>query len=138
MNDFVTPLIEPPRKQGTAYTPVSLPAPKKLKNPFAAYEQATLPAQQSTPPPRPVGSGGKLTWSERQALAKKRAEEEEASSRAAAAPAVSRAVPPVSSAGRWGTAAAVGGAATVVVAASAARDPEPEEEFVVRASLSKN
>jgi hypothetical protein len=92
---------------------------------------------QSTPAPRPAGgSGGKLTWSERQALAKKRAEEEEATSRAATAPEVTRAVPPVSST-RWGSAVATGGvavgAATVVGAASASWEPEPEEEPAVRA-----
>lgn len=112
---------------------MSLPAPKRLNNPFEARSQAAL-AAQSTPAPRPMGSGGKLTWSERQALAKKRAEEEEANSRASAAQPVTRAAPP-SSASRWGTTAAVGGAAigaaTVVSTASAAQDPEPEEAFAV-------
>jgi len=68
---------------GSAYTPVSLPAPRKLKNPFSAFEQQ----QQNTAPPlkSSVSAGGpkKLTWSERQALAKKQAEEEEARSRGA-------------------------------------------------------
>lgn len=68
---------------GSAYTPVSLPAPRKLRNPFAAFEQQ----QQNTAPPlkSSVSAGGpkKLTWSERQALAKKQAEEEEAKSRGA-------------------------------------------------------
>ena len=109
-------------------------ATSRPRDTFEARAQAAL-TDQSTPASRPAGSSGKLTWSERQALAKKRAEEEEAASRAATAPAVSRAVPPVSSASRWGTTA---GAATVVGAASATRDPEPEEEFAVRASLSKN
>ena len=65
--------IEPAK---SAYSPVSLPAPKKLKNPFAAME---------TQSPQPISSSTtkKLTWSERQALAKKKAEEEEARSRSA-------------------------------------------------------
>jgi hypothetical protein len=62
---------------GSAYTPVSLPAPKKLINPFAAFEQqqqgATAPALRSSVS---VGGPKKLTSSERQdALAKKEAEE---------------------------------------------------------------
>ena len=69
--------IEPAK---SAYTPVSLPAPKKLKNPFATKEQQTT-SQASTPVP---SSTTKLTWSQRQALAKKQAEEEEAKSRSAA------------------------------------------------------
>ena len=65
--------------QGTAYTPVSLPPPKMLNNPFEARAQATLAAQPT--PPRPAaGSGGKSTWSERQAFARKRANEEGAAS----------------------------------------------------------
>lgn len=71
--------IEPNK---SAWTPVNLPAPKKLKNPFAAMEQQTL-TQQGSPTPSAVGASKKLTWSERQALAKKQAEEEEAKSRAA-------------------------------------------------------
>jgi hypothetical protein len=69
---------------GSAYTPVSLPAPKRLRNPFAAFEQqqptAAAPALRSSVS---VGGAKKLTWSERQALAKKQAEEEEARSRTA-------------------------------------------------------
>ena len=69
--------IEPAQ---SAYSPVSLPAPKKLKNPFAAMEQQS---QQTSSPSTTSPSGGakKLTWSERQALAKKRAEEEEQQSK---------------------------------------------------------
>jgi drebrin-like protein len=65
--------IEPAQ---SAYSPVSLPAPKKLKNPFAAMEQQS---QQTFSPstPSPTGGAKRLTWSERQALAKKREEEEE-------------------------------------------------------------
>jgi hypothetical protein len=66
---------------GTAYTPVSLPTPKKLRNPFASLEQqgqAHASQYQHT-----SGGAKKLTWTERQALAKKQAEEEEAKSRSA-------------------------------------------------------
>lgn len=65
----------------SAWTPVSLPPPKKLKNPFAAMEHQT-PTQLS-PTPSATGASKKLTWSERQALAKKHAEDEEARSRSA-------------------------------------------------------
>jgi hypothetical protein len=67
-----------------------------------------------------------MTWSERQALARKRAEDEEAASRAAAAPSAP-------SAGSWGAAAA---AASIGSAAVVSWEPEPEatpdEEPVVR------
>ena len=83
---------------GTAYTPIKL-QPKRLVNPFAARE-AEAQAEAAQPKSTPVGaslcptirevdssthlgSGKKLTWSERQALAKKQAEEEEARSKAA-------------------------------------------------------
>ncbi len=67
---------------GTAYTPIKL-QPKKLVNPFAAREaQAQAETVQSRP--SHVGGGAKkLTWSERQALAKQQAQEEEARSKAA-------------------------------------------------------
>jgi len=68
--------IEPAK---SAYTPVNLPAPRKLRNPFAAMEQQS---QQTSPGPSP-GGAKKLTWSERQALAKKQQEEEESRSRGA-------------------------------------------------------
>jgi hypothetical protein len=91
-------------QQGTAYTPVSLPAPKKLANRWGAG--AVLQESASSSPPassKPVlnrwGSGAtsstpgaaagpaptegkKLTWSERQALAKARDAEEEQRSKA--------------------------------------------------------
>lgn len=82
---------------GTAYTPIKL-QPKKLVNPFAAMESKAQ-VEVAQPKLQPTGksvsflsysvidlkvSGGKkLTWSERQALAKKQAEEEETKSRAA-------------------------------------------------------
>jgi len=74
---------------GTAYTPVSLPPPKKLRNPFAAFEQ-----QGQAPASQRSGGPKKLTWSERQALAKKQAGEEEAKSRSTGF--VQRAASPVS------------------------------------------
>jgi drebrin-like protein len=74
-----------------------------------------------------------MTWSERQALAKKRAEEEEATSRAATAPALSSMPPSAPSAGRWGATAA---AASIGSATAVSWEPEPEvtpdEEAVVR------
>lgn len=75
--------------QGTAYTPVNLGAPKKLVNPFAARQAETQAQASSYKPPistgaaSSAGSGKKLTWSERQALAKKQKEEEEARSASA-------------------------------------------------------
>ena len=66
--------IEPAQ---SAYSPVSLPAPKKLKNPFAAMEQQSQQKSFSPRTSSPTGGAKKLTWSERQALAKKRAEEED-------------------------------------------------------------
>jgi drebrin-like protein len=83
-------VLKRPSQQGTNYVPVSLPKPKKLVNPFAARqaeaEAAALAAQQpSTPSKTPVSATGakKLTWSERQALAKKQQAEEEEKSRVA-------------------------------------------------------
>lgn len=83
---------------GTAYTPIKL-QPKRLVNPFAARQAQTQAddAVQSKPSPNgapqspltltcnlpPLTAGKKLTWSERQALAKKQAEEEDSRSRAA-------------------------------------------------------
>lgn len=58
-----------------------MPAPKKLKNPFAAFEQQdTSPSSPQRSGPTSTGAK-KLTWSERQALAKKQAEEEQSQSR---------------------------------------------------------
>jgi len=107
-----------PLIQGTAYTPVSLPVPKKLANRFAQFEQ-TSPTTPSAPPAS--SSGKKLTWSERQALAKKQAAEEEERSRSLAFKA-----PPI------GRSAVLGGAgvaaAAVGVLAVAAADADAEEE----------
>lgn len=72
---------ERPEAVGTAYEPVSLGKPGKLGNRwnFAGNQQDNKP---SVPSPmstgRNVSSGGKLTWSERQAQAKKLQEEEDA------------------------------------------------------------
>lgn len=140
--------IEPNK---SAYSPVNLPAPKKLRNPFQKFEQA------AAPPPRPAAGGPKkLTWSERQALAKKQQQEEEARSRAAgfnvqdtptpiskpvfksSAPAFGRATAPTApprNFGAVGTAAAVGAGVAVgagaAVAASSFEEPEPEPEVEV-------
>lgn len=139
--------IEPNK---SAYTPVSLPPPKKLKNPFAQFEQQ---AAAATPPPRPAAGTGpkKLTWSERQALAKKQQEEEEARSRAAgfnvqkaaspvpkptfksSAPAFGRATTPATPPRNFGAVGAAVGAGAAIgagaaVAASTYSREEPEEE----------
>lgn len=107
---------------GTAYTPVSLPAPKKLRNPFEGRFQQQEEPQRVTP----VKKG--LTWSERQALAKKQSEQEESRSFAA-----QTSVPSPSPARKFGVgaaAAAVGGAAIGLGAAAAvaAHESEPESE----------
>jgi hypothetical protein len=107
-------------KQGTAYTPVSLPAPKKLANRFAQFEQ-TSPT--SPPAISPLGSGKKLTWSERQALAKKQAAEEEERSRSVSFKAPTGGMSAVL--GRAGVAAAVG------ALGAAAMDADAEAEDAV-------
>ncbi|SCZ93919.1 BZ3500_MvSof-1268-A1-R1_Chr6-3g08986 [Microbotryum saponariae] len=80
---------ERPEAVGTAYTPVSLPKPGKLANRWGAN------AASSSPSPSPASYGASplnpgagaaqkpLTWSERQALAKKQREEEDEASAAA-------------------------------------------------------
>lgn len=77
--------------KGTNYTPVNLPAPKKLVNPFERMAQQSA---ESTPTPM---SSGKLTWSQRQALAKKQQEEDEERSRAASFKPLS----PASTGSKW-------------------------------------
>jgi len=67
---------------GTAYTPVSLPAPKKLVNPFEARQQTAATGASASRGP-PFSGTKKLTWSERQALTRKQEAEEEAKSQAA-------------------------------------------------------
>jgi hypothetical protein len=139
--------IEPNK---TAYTPVNLPAPKKLRNPFEKFEQAAVPPQSA------AGGPKKLTWSERQALAKKQ-QEEDAKSRATGfnvqdaptpiskpvfksnAPAFGRATAPTApprNFGAVGMAAAAGvgvaaGVGAVAAASSFAQEPEPEVEAEV-------
>ncbi|KAJ3558512.1 hypothetical protein NM688_g880 [Phlebia brevispora] len=74
---------------GTAYTPIKL-HPKRLVNPFERQAQQQQQEEEAEPhvsvSSRAAafgGSGKKLTWSERQALAKRQDEEEAARSRAA-------------------------------------------------------
>ncbi|KAI7959476.1 hypothetical protein MJO28_003267 [Puccinia striiformis f. sp. tritici] len=64
---------------GTAYTPVSLGKPGKLGNRLSAFSTP----QEVNPAISAASSGKKMTWAERQALAKNVAAEEEARSRAA-------------------------------------------------------
>ena len=86
---------------GTAYEPVKLAKPGKLANRWNPGAQAEPEAEAPTggsikdrmaafsgggggaAPVSPQPSGKKLTWSERQAQAKKQAEEEETQSKAA-------------------------------------------------------
>jgi hypothetical protein len=130
---------------GTNWQPVKLNAPKKLQNPFEAMQQRALADQQSSDSPRPsrltsaaASTGGpkKLTWSERQALAKKQEEEENAGSKAAGwkggpqTPVVS-----TGSQGRAGLdmkktvgAAAVGGATVGAIGAAMLHQEEEEAD----------
>lgn len=79
----------------SGYKPVVLAPPKKLNNRFAQFEQQP----EQTPAPSLARSTGKLTWSEKQALAKKQAEDDEARSKAASASAMLPTVPTVVKAG---------------------------------------
>ncbi|WAQ82301.1 hypothetical protein PtA15_2A618 [Puccinia triticina] len=64
---------------GTAYTPVSLGKPGKLGSRLSAFSTP----QEVNPAVSAASGGKKMTWAERQALARKVAAEEEAQSRAA-------------------------------------------------------
>ncbi|EFP94595.2 uncharacterized protein PGTG_20551 [Puccinia graminis f. sp. tritici CRL 75-36-700-3] len=64
---------------GTAYTPVSLGKPGKLGSRLSAFSTP----QEVNPAVSAASGGKKMTWAERQALAKKVAAEEEERSRAA-------------------------------------------------------
>ncbi|CAE6507099.1 unnamed protein product [Rhizoctonia solani] len=97
---------------GTAYTPVSLPKPKKLVNPFAAKAAEAQAAADTTPP---AARSGGLTWSQRQALRKQQEAEEEARSKAALGVGV-------------GAAAVVIGAGAAIAASQVNPEPEPEPE----------
>jgi hypothetical protein len=114
---------------GTNWEPVQLPKPRRLVNPFEKRAQESLQEQQQQVKP-PVKRTG-MTWSERQALAKKQAEEEETRSRASSF----NPTPATVSTPKWRAPAAVGlgvgaGVATGVgVATIASKDEEePEEE----------
>jgi hypothetical protein len=95
---------------GTAYTPVSLPKPKKLVNPFAARQAEEQAAPVSSPA---SARGGGLSWSQRQALRKQQEEEEETRSRAALA---------------VGVGAVAVGAGVAIAASQVEDEPEPEPE----------
>lgn len=128
--------IEPNK---SAYTPIVLPTPKKLKSPFAKFEQQA--ADSAPSPPRFTASSGsgskKLSWSERQALAKKQQEEEEARSRAASfSPSAESTVPKPAfksnapAAGRirhFGAAGVAAGAGVGLVASGFTKQQEPDE-----------
>ena len=111
---------------GTNWEPVQLPKPKRLINPF---ENRAQDAVQEQPAKLPGKTGG-MTWSERQALAKKQAEEEEARSRASSF----KQSPTVAITPKWKAPAAVGlgvgarVATSVGVSTLPSKDDEPEEE----------
>ncbi|KAG8760164.1 hypothetical protein FRC14_003920 [Serendipita sp. 396] len=103
---------------GTNYVPVNLPQPKKLVNPFAARQaeaEAEATRAATAGPSKPSGGAKKLTWTERQALAKKQAEEEEAKSKAA-----SEKSKAVSGAGKLAVLGAAGATVGIGIAAAAA------------------
>ena len=92
-------------------------------NPFEKMQQAQV-AQPAAPLSRAnVGAGGpkKLTWSERQALAKKQQEEEEERSRQASAKAIS----PASTGTRWGAPAVGAGVGAAAAFAEETAPPPP-------------
>lgn len=78
-----TPVEAPPkpadddriRPVGTAYTPVSLPRPGKLSS--DRTKLFSQPSETSTPAPIRRTTPGKLTWSQRQEMARKQQEEAE-------------------------------------------------------------
>lgn len=110
---------------GTNWEPVQLPKPRKLVNPFEKRAQDALQEQQQQVKP-PVKKTG-MSWSERQALAKKQAEEEEARSKASSF----KPTPAASSTPKWKSPAAVGaGAATSIGVTTLAQEDqeEPEED----------
>lgn len=139
--------------QGTSYTPVSLPKPGKLVNrwganavqqdsdtsaPKAPTPSWSRPTPTSTPsataaasPLAPnTGAAQKpLTWSERQAIAKKQREEEEAASAAATSAQVG--APKLTTAGSgaaFGVGAGVGAAAGAGLARVAPRFDDDDDE----------
>jgi hypothetical protein len=109
-----------------AYQPVQLAAPKKLVNPFAARQaEATL---EGTSQGRP-GTGVKaLTWSERQAIAKKRQEEEDQRSKTAIAGAATVGAGASILAASAGSTAAPPPPPTPPALTRVAPEPEPELE----------
>jgi len=145
--DLITPVTGT-----TGWKPVSLPPPKKLKNPFAQFEQQEQPQQAPVSAPKKG-----LTWSERQALRKQQEEAEQASSAqaftqapppppSAPRPAVARIPspppaasgpppPPLPSGSRpaivAAAAAGVGGVAAAGLVAAAHGDEEEEEDWPV-------
>lgn len=108
---------------------MSLPPPKKLKNPFARFEQQQT---ETVNPPAPVGGPKKLTWSERRALANKEAKEEEARSRAAgfhASTAASKSVSPTPATVPQSTFSNFGAVRTAAGATGTAATPVASEPF---------
>ncbi|KAG2057588.1 hypothetical protein BDR06DRAFT_951787 [Suillus hirtellus] len=118
---------------GTAWTPVKL-TPGRLKNPFAQFEQQ----QQQAPPPQSIAGGPKkITWSERQLLAKNQAKlDEQRSKQASWQSPASTGSSSSQTQGRFGAkvaSAAVGGAVIGATGAAlvSATEPEPLAEFAI-------
>lgn len=111
-----------PFSQETAYIPIKL-SPGKLKKPFEGRAQEAQAA--SVVRSAPSGGPKKLTWSGRQALAKRQAEEEEQRSKAASwkSPA------PTAFSGLFGSrvgSVVIRGAAVGITVSVSASDPEVE------------
>jgi len=106
---------------------VQLPKPRRLVNPFEKRAQEALQEQQQQTKPSVKRTG--MTWSERQALAKKQVEEEEARSRASSF----KPTPAAVSTPTWRSPTTVGpvvgaGVATGVGVATIASKDEEEPE----------
>jgi len=117
---------------GTNWEPVQLPKPKRLVNPFEKRAQETFQEQQQQVKPQVKKTG--MTWSERQALAKKQAEEEEARSKASSF----KPTPATVSTPKWRAPAAVGlgvgagvatGAGVAIIASKDEGGPEEEADW---------
>lgn len=100
---------------GTNYTPISLGSPKKLINPFE--KKAQEGEQQALAPVK--NAGGRISWSERQTLAKKKAKEEEIQSKAAMA-----SIPVASWDFKWKAPVAAGSGSGAAAGAASSRKGE--------------
>ena len=112
---------------------MQLPKPKRLVNPFEKRAQEAFQEQhQAKPQAKKTG----MTWSERQALAKKQAEEDEARSKASSF----KPTPATVSTPKWRAPTAVGlgvgagvatGAGVAIIAPKDEEEPEEEADWEV-------